>query len=143
VAQLFSLGIIMERRDFHLDSSGPDFDIHPIWYCRHGDNSEVDFVFEPAIGAREVTRAMCQSESPCIPLRVENTELWCLGYYDIGKDTVFSIAIWMIGMWRGFSYIDAPRTPVIVISQVPILGVAERRFLMRNVQDWYAERIDA
>jgi hypothetical protein len=135
--------IVMNRGDPQIDLSGTDFDIHPIWYCQHSDNKPgVDFVFLPAVGAREVTDEVCQHGSPCIPLRVVDTELRCLGHYDAAKDTVFGLALWMVGEWRGFNYVDAPRTPVTIISEVPIFGVPERRFLQRGAEDWYAERID-
>jgi hypothetical protein len=133
----------MNKTDTQSFFDSPDFDIHPIWYCRHGDDLETDFIFIPVIEATEVTQAVCQTDFPCIPLRVEDTELRCLGYYDVGKDAVFGVAVWMVGEWRGFSYIDGPRTPVVVVSQVPIFGVSKRRFLQRDEKDWYAEKLDA
>jgi hypothetical protein len=141
LAQLSTLEIAMNPRDSQSVFDSPDFDIHTIWYCQHSDDP--DFVFIPVIGATEVTQEICRKDFPCIPLRVEDTDLRCLGYYDVGKDTVFGVTVWIVGEWRKFSYIEGPRTPVVVVSQVPIFGVSKRRFLQRDEKDWYAEKLNA
>lgn len=121
----------------------PDFDIHSIWYCRNSDDPEIDFVFVPAIGATGITESICKDGPPCIPLHLENTELRCSGYYDASKDTVFNVVLLMDGEPRHFTYAEAPRTPAIVVSDVPIFGVPKRRFLQRSEKDWYTEKLDA
>ena len=124
------------------DLTGPDFDKYPIWYCDLSTAQNDDFVFSPLLDTSEVTEQVCERGAPCIPLIVENTSLRCLGYFDRKKNTVFGIAIWMVDEWRGFNYVDAPRMPVILSAQVPILGAANRRFVLNNADDWFAKPLE-
>jgi len=118
-----------------------DFDVHPIWFHLPSENPEIDFVFVPVLGAHEITDEVCAQRAPHFSLQIENSDFRCSAYYDKDKDTVFAIALWMLEEWRGFTYVDAPRTPVVLVARVPILGARERRFRYRSPSDWYAEKI--
>jgi hypothetical protein len=125
------------------DITPSDFDDYQVWYCEHGNEPEVDFVYIPVTDVHEVTKEICRRGNPGIPLCVEDTNWCCFSYYDVTKNTIFGAAIWMVDEWRGFNCVDAPRTPVTLVSRVPILGVPDRRFCIRKPDDWYAEAAEA
>lgn len=83
-----------------------DLGLHPIWF----NPSPEEFV--PAIGATEIDAEVCRHGRPSVPLHPEYSDLLCPGWYDPEKDTVFAVSLFIADDWRGFNYVDAPRTPL-------------------------------